>query len=288
MTRSRLLFRVAVGAIAIAAGVLAYRGWLARPDPEVSAHSGAVVPAAPALDASAPASAPAASASGPSAAEPRSPTASVVPHSDPLRSPEALAAAVRDWLGQKAVQSMLQTDDLARRIVVTVDNLGRDHAPSWRWPVLPTPGRLVVEQRGGATWISADNDLRYTPFVLMCETVDLAAAVELYRRMYPMLQQTYEEIGFPGRSFHARLLTVIDTLLAAPEPSQALEVTLVEVKGSVPSTRPWERYEFAQPELESLTAGQKILLRVGPVSHRRLKARLRELRNLLVTDGQRR
>jgi hypothetical protein len=44
-------------------------------------------------------------------------------------------------------------------------------------------------------------------------------------------------------------------------------------------------YEFDAPELKALTAGQKILLRMGPVNERRLKAKLAEIRSL-VTQSQ--
>ena len=64
--------------------------------------------------------------------------------------------------------------------------------------------------------------------------------------------------------------------------SGPLAVTLVEVKGEVPSTRPWTRYEFADPALESLSAGRKMLLRTGPDNHRRLQAKLVDLRQRIA------
>jgi hypothetical protein len=48
------------------------------------------------------------------------------------------------------------------------------------------------------------------------------------------------------------------------------------------------RYEFVDPALESLSAGQKILLRVGPANERRLKAKLSELRRELLARSARR
>ena len=41
-------------------------------------------------------------------------------------------------------------------------------------------------------------------------------------------------------------------------------------------------FEFADPELEALSAGQKILVRVGIDNERRLKAKLREIRAALT------
>jgi len=62
-------------------------------------------------------------------------------------------------------------------------------------------------------------------------------------------------------------------------------VKLTEVKGDVPSTRPWVRYEFADPQLQSLSSGQKIMVRVGLENERRLKVRLKALRALVATGA---
>jgi hypothetical protein len=74
-------------------------------------------------------------------------------------------------------------------------------------------------------------------------------------------------------------MEVIAQLLATPEPEQPPRVQLLEVKGPIASLRPWVRYEYAEPALEELTAGQKILLRVGLVNERRLKKKLAEFRD---------
>ncbi len=78
---------------------------------------------------------------------------------------------------------------------------------------------------------------------------------------------------------------MIDHLLQTPEFEQAPEVRLTEVRGPVKSERPWVRYEFADPALESLSSGQKLLLRMGPVNERRLKIKLREFRKELVSGS---
>jgi hypothetical protein len=57
---------------------------------------------------------------------------------------------------------------------------------------------------------------------------------------------------------------------------------LTEVRGPVAPERPWVRYEYADPTLQGASAGWKIMLRIGPVNERRLKARLAEWRAELV------
>lgn len=198
-------------------------------------------------------------------------------------SDEHVSAMLSDLLGRKNVLSFLQLDGFVRRAVATVDNLARSQAPVMVWPVNPTPQRFTT-QRGenGVETIHPDNSQRYVPLVLMIESVDTGKAVNLYRRLYPLFQQAYEELGFPGRYFNDRLVQVLDHLIDTPVPTGPLAVTLVEVKGSVPSTRPWVRYELADPALESLSAGQKMLLRTGPDNQRRLQAKLKDIRQRLA------
>ena len=200
-------------------------------------------------------------------------------------TPLDVETSLADLFGRKAVQSMFQTQDFARRFVATVDNLGRSHAPVAAWPLNPTAGRLAVEKKDGGEVIGADNGLRYTPFVLLVESVDLPKAVATYARLYPLFQQAYEDIGFPKRYFNDRLVTVIDQLLATPEVNEPLKIRLPQINGPLQPERPWVLYEFDEPALQSLSAGQKILLRMGPVNERRLKDKLVQIRRLVTAGG---
>lgn len=198
-----------------------------------------------------------------------------------------VSGALNELLGRKNVASFLQLDGFVRRAVATVDNLPRQHATSRMWPVVPTPQRFAVQGDGEVKTISPDNGARYTPFVLFVESIDPARAVALYARLYPLFQEAYEELGYPNRYFNDRLVAVLDHLLKTPEPAGPVQVRLPEVKGDMkgegPTESPWLRYEFADPQLEALSAGQKILIRMGPVNERRMKARLAELRRLVAT-----
>ena len=101
---------------------------------------------------------------------------------------------------------------------------------------------------------------------------------DLYVRLLPLLQQAYEELGYPRKRFHTRLIQVVDHLLAAPEPQAMVAVQQVQVRGPIPSERPWVRQEFVDPALESASAGHKLMVRIGAPNQHRLKAKLRQLR----------
>jgi hypothetical protein len=196
-----------------------------------------------------------------------------------------VTAALTELLGKKPVASFLQLDGFVRRFVATVDNLPRAQAPARVWPVNPMPDRFTVQGEGENQTISADNGNRYTPFVLFAESVDTARAVAVYARLYPLFQQAYEELGYPGHYFNDRLVAVLDHLLQAPEPAGPVRITLTEVKGDETPRRPWVRYEFADPQLQALSSGQKMMVRMGLVNERRMKARLSDLRRQIATGA---
>ena len=68
---------------------------------------------------------------------------------------------------------------------------------------------------------------------------------------------------------------VIDHLLGAPE-----------VREPVQLIQPGVFYEFADPELERLSAGQKIMVRMGYENMMKVKTKLREIRQALVAKAQ--
>jgi len=201
-------------------------------------------------------------------------------------SDKYLADAVGAMVPRNDLLKFLQLDKFATRVVATVDNLARAHAAPMMWPLNPAPGRFTTNQAGAAsTTISPANSQRYTPLVRFIESVDTAKAVALYVSAYPLFQQAYEELGYPRRYFNDRLVAVIDHLLATPTASEGLAVNLTEVKGPIAAIRPWVRYEFSDATLESLSSGQKMLLRVGPVHQARLKAKLRDIRGQITGAG---
>ncbi|HEY0823491.1 MAG TPA: DUF3014 domain-containing protein [Ramlibacter sp.] len=205
-----------------------------------------------------------------------------VPASGKPVDAQDLPAALAGLLGARAAATFLQAGDFPRRFAATVDSLAREHSPPSVWPVLATPGRFLVQEGPEGPVVAAENSERYAPLVLLASTVDAPSAAGLYRRMYPLLQKAYAELGFGQRHLNDRVVEVIDLLLATPEAPEAPRLQLLAVRGTVPSQQPWLRYQFQDPALEALSAGQKVLVRVGPVNRQRLKSKLAELRTQLA------
>lgn len=179
-------------------------------------------------------------------------------------------------LGGKAFTDFVIPTQLVRRIVATVDNLPRRTAPRRVMPLEAVPGAFLTAGAGEERTTAAANSARYAPYVRAMQAVPAGPLVATYVQAYPLFQRAYEELGYPGRYFNDRLLEAIDDLLAAPE--LAAPAKLVQPK---------VLYEFADPELEARSAGQKILIRMGSDNALKVKAKLREIRQELAAAGAR-
>jgi len=278
MKRESLWWIALLALLAAVAGGGAY--WWQQSRLKVPPSAGAPAPAAPTEAPVAGAPAEPAIRYPIEAAEPAPATpAKVAVLPQPGKADAYVTDALIDLLGRKAVLTHLNVDNFVTRVVATVDNLDRNHAPSLRWPVNPAPKRFVVDASG---LIGADNAARYAALVQWIESIDVAQTAALYVRMYPLFQSAYEEQGYPRKYFNDRLVAVIDHLLQTPALGAPAKVKLTEVKGPVESTTPWTRYEFDDPALEARSAGQKMLLRVGDANAQRLKAKLGELRRQIT------
>jgi len=199
----------------------------------------------------------------PEAAEPPLPT---------LGDSDALVReAVAGLVGSQVFARLFVPEDLVRRIVATVDALTQPGSAQRRMPTQPVPGRFRVETIAGVMMIDAVNSARYAPFVRALEAVDVRSLVDVYVRLYPLFQEAYRELGYPQGHFNDRLVHVLDHVLAAPEAAAPIRLVLPKVM-----------YEFADEHLAALSAGQKILVRMGTVNAAIVRERLRAIRHELV------
>jgi DUF3014 family protein len=186
-------------------------------------------------------------------------------------SDAAMKETLTGIVGQKAFAEFFYLDRIIRRIVATVDNLPREKVAQRLMPVKPVAGRFLVTGKEDDFEINPANYARYAPYIRLAETVNVKKLVAAYVYFYPLFQQAYKELGYPAGYFNDRLVVVIDHMLAAPN-----------VQGPVKLVQPRVFYQFADPELESLSAGQKIMIRMGTENAARVKAKLKEIRRELT------
>lgn len=155
----------------------------------------------------------------------------------------------------------------ARRLVITVDNLPREHVPSQLRVTRGVPELLRVKKEGETITLDPSNYERYDRIIGYVEKMDARKIGRLYAKFYPLLQRTYEETGFPEERFHDRVLAALDDMLDAPRPT-----------GPIRLVQPKVLYRFEDDHLENLSAGQKIMIRVGPDNAARLRKVLARVR----------
>jgi hypothetical protein len=186
--------------------------------------------------------------------------------SDPAMS-EALGAVA----SSAAVAQYLVPDNIIRHIVVTIDNLPRQKVPVTKRPTVLVAGTFLANGDELHATLDPKNFARYEPMVAVVRKLDMQQLAAVYLHFYPLFQRVYQDLGYPNGYFNDRLVQVIDSLLATPQPA-----------GPIQLTRPNVMYTFADPALEARPAGQKLLLRMGPENASAIKAKLSELRAIVT------
>lgn len=183
--------------------------------------------------------------------------------------------ALSNVFGRRPVEEMLVPDMVVRKIVVTVDNLPRNKVAENMRPVKPIGGLTATNMSGDTITLAEENAARYAPFISLIQSTDMNQLGALYIRYYPLFQQAYEDLGYPGQYFNDRLVQVIDHLLQTPE-----------IRGPIQLKQGRVFYEFADPALEARSAGQKLLLRMGAQNQAIVKQKLRDLRVVVTTSQE--
>lgn len=201
---------------------------------------------------------------------------------DPLptlnESDSSILAALQQLRGEGLLQ-LLVPQELIRKFVLAVNNLAEGKVIHEYRPVVSPPPPFVAETfsvmiEGTAVdqeRVAPANFQRYEPYVTTLALIDSDAAVAVYRRFYPLLEEAFRELGLKKPNFHSVLIAAIDNILAAPD-----------AQGDLLLVRPKVFYQYADPALEQLPQTHKLMLRMGPENARSVKASLRQLRARLI------
>lgn len=174
-------------------------------------------------------------------------------------------------IGGSGVRSLLVSSALIPRMVAAVNALPGKTLPENVMPVKGPKGNFKTTKSGTDT--VADTG-RYMPYVQSFEQADTQAMVAWYVHYYPLFQQAWKQLGVPHKSFNDRLVEVIDQLLATPNLQQPAR--LVAESGA---------YRFSNPDYESRSIGQKLMLRLGPDDEAKVKTKLHAIR-VAITGEQ--
>lgn len=190
---------------------------------------------------------------------------------------DAIHDALAHVFGLEIVEDFMIEDRIVQSIVTTVDSLDHGAIAVRYRAVGPVPDLPVVSSEDGRLWLLPENTGRYDLLVSAVGAADMDRVVEVYREFQPRFERAWRELGLTG-TFDQRLQQVIGHLLTGPP---AVEYPIEVI-------RPKVLYLFADPELEALSSGQKLLLRLGPGHAAIIRAKLQELLRALragpVTD----
>ena len=162
-------------------------------------------------------------------------------------------------------------EDLVRRFVASVDNMARGKSPSPHLGHMAPSGSFTASAgETGELVIDPRSAARYDLLTDVFVSLDIGATVRLYYEMEPLLEEAYDELGDPSRTFADTLDRAVLRLIEAPIPDgeAVLEKHLLT-------------YRYVDPNLENADAATKHLMRLGPENAARVKNKLQFLRDAL-------
>jgi Protein of unknown function (DUF3014) len=164
------------------------------------------------------------------------------------------------------VAAWLATDQLIRNFTVVVSNIADGHSPAQHLRGLRPVGDFVVAEDGEVAFIDPRSYRRYDDYADAVGALDARGTAQLYSTLKPRIEEAARELGQPEADFDATLRKAIVHLLQTPV-----------VEGDVRLVSKSVAYEFEDRRLQSLSAAQRQLLRMGPRNVRIIKAKLREI-----------
>lgn len=190
------------------------------------------------------------------------------------QSDQPFHASLLQLNGAQSAAALLVPENLIRHLVATVDNLPRHRLSVEVRPLRATAGSFKATGDELHATLDEDNANRYQLAATLLRQIDMSAVAHLYQSYYALFQRAYEDLGYPHGYFNDRLVAVIDHLLATPE-----------LSGPVQLVRPKVFWEYADPELEARSAGQKFLLRIGNANATLVREKLRALRAQIAASA---
>jgi len=242
---------IAVVVVAVLVAVAWYVARASRPEPPVA---GAAPPAAPAE---------------PEATE----TAPVEPLPDLGASDALVRELVSGLSSNPRLAAWLAGEGLVRRYVAAVQNVAEGSSPARQLRPLRPEGSFEALGVGDAREVDPASFRRYDGVAEAFASLDAAGVAVLHRRLAPLLEEAYREVGDPTVDFRHQLGRAVGRLLAVPVPRRPV---LVVGEGL--------HWRWADPDLDARSDAEKHLLRMGPANQRKVQESLRDLAAALGLD----
>ena len=186
------------------------------------------------------------------------------------KSDDVIHKLAEELSSHPKVASWLMSEDLIRKFVAAVDNIVNGLSPRPQIDFFTPKGAFKVIEKEGRYYASPEGYIRYNLVGDVFSSLDSEGWVKLYRQSELLIQEAYQDLGYPEEDFDKTLTTAIVELLKVPV-----------IKGEILLESKVISYAMADPKLENLSEAQKHLLRMGPENVRKIQRKLREVGSAL-------
>jgi len=160
--------------------------------------------------------------------------------------------------------------DLIRNSVVFIDNFSKGELVGKFSPLKKPTTPFLIEKNQQSIIIAPESYQRYDIYAQTISQIDVDSFMTLYTRLTPLINQAYQDIGYPHGSFNSTINKAISEVLDTP-------IIRYDIKLKADSVT----YKFADENLELLPDTQKLMLRMGPDNLQSIQNKLEQIQSEL-------
>lgn len=167
----------------------------------------------------------------------------------------------------EGINGWLGANELIRKCVVFIDNAAHGGVARQQVRFLAPSSEFKAKQLSEDEYeLDPRSYDRYDKVTQIFTSIDSRRAAEFYELLRPLFNKAYAELGYPDRNFDKVIFEAVGRLLETPVITHPIKLV-----------RPAVMYRFEDPKLESLSAVQKQLIRMGPKNTQAIKAKLSDM-----------
>jgi hypothetical protein len=186
------------------------------------------------------------------------------------QSDEIVRKLAKELSSHPELAAWLVSKDLIRKFVAAVDNIANGLSPRPQIDFFSPKGGFKFIKKKGLLYVDPASYSRYDKVADVFLSLNSEGCVVLYRRLEPLIQEAYKDLGYPKGDFQKTLTRAIVELLEVPV-----------VEGDILIEKKVITYRMSDPRLERLSGAQKHLFRMGPENTRIIQEKLREMASAL-------
>ncbi len=173
------------------------------------------------------------------------------------------------------LSNALQQEHLVERTAGLVDSVARGQFQHKLTSLPPPKAKFPALSKDGMVYMDPSGYHRFDPYTEALSELDMETLAAGFSRFRPLLEESYAALGGKRDEFDNALIWALDIVLDTPD-----------VAGPIAIEKTVSTYRYVDPNLESLPAIQRQLLRMGPDNIRIVKRQARALRQALLATPE--